>query len=58
MNTIWLGSPCLEIEVADGQKFAFRGVASNKGKFIQSGLWQLSLTGHDFGVWSGVDTPR
>lgn len=43
--------------VADGQKFAFRGVASNKGKFIQSGLWRYSRHPNYFGeilMWLGL----
>ncbi|CAJ1372838.1 unnamed protein product [Effrenium voratum] len=45
--------------VADGQKFAFRGTSSNKGKFITTGLWRYSRHPNYFGeilMWIGLCT--
>jgi len=45
--------------VADGQKFAFRGNPSNKGRFITSGLWRYSRHPNYFGeilMWMGLCT--
>eukprot|EP00913_Durusdinium_trenchii_P022704 g21323.t1 len=45
--------------VADGQKFAFRGKAENRKKFIKSGLWRFSRHPNYFGeilMWLGLCT--
>eukprot|EP00434_Breviolum_minutum_P007907 symbB.v1.2.006974.t1/scaffold424.1/size207036/2 len=55
---LWCCGFLLE-SVADGQKFAFRGNASNKGKFINSGLWRYSRHPNYFGeilMWLGLCT--
>jgi len=53
---LWVIGFSIEI-IADGQKFAFRKNASNKDKFINSGLWARSQHPNYFGeilLWIGV----
>lgn len=53
---VWAGGFAIEI-IADRQKGAFRKNPSNKGKFIQSGLWAWSQHPNYFGeimLWTGI----
>lgn len=53
---VWAGGFAIEI-IADRQKGAFRQDPSNKGKFIQSGLWAWSQHPNYFGeimLWTGI----
>lgn len=53
---VWAGGFAIEI-IADRQKGAFRKDPSNKGKFIQSGLWAWSQHPNYFGeimLWTGI----
>lgn len=53
---IWLIGLVVEA-LADSQKFAFKQNASNKGKWIQSGVWKYSRHPNYFGeisVWVGI----
>jgi steroid 5-alpha reductase family enzyme len=53
---VWAVGFGIEI-VADGQKGKFRKDASNKGKFIKSGLWAWSQHPNYFGeimLWTGI----
>ena len=53
---VWAGGFAIEA-VADAQKQAFRADPTNKGRFIQSGLWAWSRHPNYFGeilLWTGV----
>ncbi len=53
---IWLDGFLIEM-IADQQKFSFKNKPENKGKFMQSGLWQFSRHINYFGeilCWIGV----
>lgn len=53
---VWIGGFAIEV-IADRQKGAFRKDPSNKGKFIQSGLWAWSQHPNYFGeimLWTGM----
>lgn len=52
----WLTGFCIEV-IADRQKSKFRSNPSNKGKFINTGLWSWSRHPNYFGeilLWTGV----
>jgi len=54
--SLWCSGFLLEA-VADGQKFAFRGDPSNRGRFITTGLWRYSRHPNYFGeilMWIGL----
>lgn len=53
---LWLAGFLIEV-IADKQKIAFRQLESNKGKFIQQGLWAWSRHPNYFGeilLWAGI----
>ncbi len=53
---LWVFGFVIEV-VSDQQKFAFRKVAANKGRFIHSGLWAWSRHPNYFGeitLWVGI----
>lgn len=53
---LWLAGFLIEV-IADKQKIAFRQLESNKGKFIQQGLWAWSRHPNYFGeilLWVGI----
>ena len=53
---LWLAGFLIEV-IADKQKTAFRQLESNKGKFIQQGLWAWSRHPNYFGeilLWVGI----
>ena len=54
--SVWVVGFGFEL-VADAQKSAFRRVAKNEGRFIQSGLWAWSRHPNYFGeiaLWTGI----
>lgn len=53
---LWAAGFLIE-SAADAQKFAFRSVASNKGRYITTGLWKYSRHPNYFGeimMWVGI----